>query len=117
MTEAHFTNKQVEENQRERNLAFTVDTLGFGLFLIWIGVAFWIELVGWGLVGAGAITLGDQVARKCLRIKVEGNWVFVGVLLVCAGFGQIGLEFSLLPLLLIVGGVGVLMSLLKSRAK
>ena len=106
-----------EGNKRKGNLASTLDTVGLGLFLIWIGIAFWLGLVGWGLIGAGVITLGDQALRKCLRIKVEGSWVFAGALLVLAGVGQFGPEFPLAPILLIVAGIAILLSLLRSKPK
>ncbi len=68
--------QQQDGDTQKGNLASTVDTVGLGLFLIWIGIAFWLNLVGWGLIGAGIIILGDQAFRKYLRIKVEGSWVY-----------------------------------------
>jgi hypothetical protein len=49
------------------------DAIGWGLFFIWVGVA-WITDVGWGigLLGVAAITLGMQVARKISGEAVEG---------------------------------------------
>ena len=117
MSEVSNDGEQQEGNKRKGNLASTVDTVGLGLFLIWIGIAFWLDLVGWGLIGAGVITLGDQALRKCLRIKVEGSWVFVGALLVLAGVGQFGPEFPLAPILLIVAGIAILLSLFRSNPK
>ena len=117
MSEVCNGDEQQEGNKRKSNLASTMDTAGLGLFLIWIGIAFWLDLVGWGLIGAGAIALGDQALRKCLRIEVEGSWVFVGALLVLAGVGQFGPEFPLAPILLIVAGTAILLSLLRSKPK
>ena len=117
MSEVSNDGGQEEGNERKGNLASTMDTVGLGLFLIWVGIAFWLDLVGWGLIGAGAIALGDQALRKCLRIEVEGSWFFVGALLVLAGVGQFGPEFPLTPILLIVAGIVVLLSLLRSKPK
>ncbi len=117
MSEVSNDGEQQEGNKRKGNLASTMDTVGLGLFLIWIGIAFWLDLVGWGLIGAGVLALGDQALRKCLRIKVEGSWVFVGALLVLAGVGQLGPEFPLAPILLIVAGIVILLSLLRSKPK
>ncbi len=118
MSEAGNSGEQQEGRKRRGNLAATMDTAGLGLFLIWVGVAFWLELVGWGLIGAGVIALGDQAVRKCLRIKVEGSWVFVGALLVLAGAGkQFGTELPLAPILLIVAGIAILVSLLRRKAE
>ncbi len=109
--------QQQEGNKRKDTLASTMDTVGLGLFLIWIGIAFWLDLVAWGLMGAGIITLGDQAIRHYLRIKVDGSWVFVGGLLVLAGVGQLGPEFPLAPILLIGAGIAILLSLLRSKPK
>lgn len=109
--------KKQEGDKQKVNLASTIDKVSLGLFLIWIGIAFWLNLVGWGLIGAGIITLGDQTMRRYQRIKVEGSWVFVGGLLFLAGIGQLGPEFPLAPILLIVAGIAILLSLLKSKPK
>ena len=85
MSEAGNIGEQQGGRKRRGNLASTMDTAGLGLLLIWVGVAFWLGLVGWGLIGAGVITLGDQALRKCLRINLEASWVFVGALLFLAG--------------------------------
>jgi putative Mn2+ efflux pump MntP len=113
MTEEHYSARQIKENPPDRSLslATTLDTIGLGLLLIWVGIAFWLDLAAWGLIGAGVITLGDQAARRFLLLKVDGNWVFVGVLLICAGFGQMQAALPLVPLVLILAGVAVIISL------
>lgn len=117
MSEIGDEYQQQDGDRQKGNLAATMDTIGLGLFLIWIGIAFWLGLVGWGLIGAGIIALGDQALRKYLRINVEGAWVFTGGLLVVAGVGQLGLEFTLAPILLIGAGIAVLLSLLRTKPK
>ena len=117
MSEVSNDSEQQEGNKRKGNLASTMDTVGLGLFLIWIGIAFWLKLVGWGLIGAGILALGDQAVRKCLGMKLEGPWVLVGALLVLSGIGeQFGTELPLAPILLIVAGIAILVSLLRQKA-
>ncbi len=118
MSETGNSGEHQERRKRRGNLAATMDAAGLGLFLIWVGVAFWLKLVGWGLIGAGILALGDQAVRKCLGMKLEGSWVFVGVLLVLSGVGeQFGTELPLAPILLIVAGIAILVSLLRRKAE
>ncbi len=52
---------------RESNLAGLLDAVGWGLFFIWVGVAFLADL-GWGLgfIGVGVIILATSVAGRYL---------------------------------------------------
>lgn len=118
MSEVGNSGEQQEGHKRRGDLVSTMDKAGLGLFLVWAGIAFWLGLVGWGLIGAGVIALGDQAVRKCLRIKVEGSWVFVGALLVLAGAEkQFGPELPLPPILLIIAGIAILLSLLRRKTE
>ena len=55
------------------NLEKKLDMIGWGLFFIWIGIAFLVEFgLGVGLFGVGLIALGVQAARKYLNLKPEG---------------------------------------------
>jgi hypothetical protein len=66
-----------------------LDLIGWGLFLIWIGIAFWLDVgIGVGLIGVGAIILGEQVSRRFLGLCVEGFWITVGLLMVLSGVWQ-----------------------------
>jgi len=60
-------NYQEIETVRRKRLARRLDSLGWGLFFIWIGVAF-LANVGWGVgcIGVGLIILGGLVAREYL---------------------------------------------------
>ena len=89
-----------------------LDAGGWGLFFIWVGVAL-IAGLGWGagLLGVGTITLAVQVARRFLGAGAEPFWVVVGALFVAGGVAQLlSLEFNLLPVLLIIAGLGLVIS-------
>jgi hypothetical protein len=93
-----------------------LDAGGWGLFFIWVGVALIADL-GWGagLLGVGAITLSVQVARGVLRVGAEPLWIMVGALFVAGGVAEfLALEFNLLPVLLILGGLGLVISAMRS---
>ena len=100
MTTTDYNNNQSDVDQRDHHSASIMNTTGLGLFLIWVGIAFWLDLVGWGLIGAGVITFVDQAVREFLGTKVECNWIFAGVLLFCSGSGKLQTELPLAPLLL-----------------
>ena len=106
--------KQVEEvraSERHR-LAKKLDAAGWGLFFIWVGIAFLADFhIGVGLLGVGVITLGGQAARKLLDLKLEGFWVVVGLLFVVGGLWELfEAQIGLVPILLIVVGLALLIS-------
>jgi hypothetical protein len=49
----------------------TVDRLGWGVLLVWIGIAM-LANMGWSvsLFGMGLVMLGVQLARKYFELKV-----------------------------------------------
>ncbi|MGB2981475.1 MAG: hypothetical protein WBC77_09525 [Candidatus Zixiibacteriota bacterium] len=106
--------KNVEEERafQRRHLARKLDAVGWGLFFIWVGIAFLADLgMGVGLLGVGLITLGGQVARRHFNLNLEGFWVVVGLLFVVGGlWNLIEAKIALVPLLLIVAGLAVLVS-------
>jgi hypothetical protein len=60
----HNKNMEIETIRRKR-LARRLDSLGWGLFFIWIGIAFLAD-VGWGVgfIGVGIIILGGLGGRE-----------------------------------------------------
>ncbi len=106
-------------------LAKRLDTLAWGLFFIWVGVAF-LANFGWGvgLLGVGIIALGTQLARKYLDLPIERFWVVMGtVFVVWGGFQLLDIqlrEWSIpggaTPIVFIaVGIVLVTLALLRKR--
>ena len=93
-------------------MARKLDAIGWGLFFIWVGIAFLADL-GWGvgLVGVGVLGLGEQVARRRFGLNMEGFWVVVSFLFIVGGFWTLfDTQVALVPLLLIVAGLAVLFS-------
>ena len=106
--------KQVEEAEttERHNLAKKLDAAGWGLFFIWVGIAFLANFgVGVGLLGVGVITLGGQAARKYFNLKLEGFWVVVGLVFVVGSLWELfEAKIGLVPVLLIVAGLALLIS-------
>lgn len=101
---------KMKEFMEHHDRGARLDTIGWSLFFIWVGIA-WIADVGLGigLLGVALITLGMQLARMMQGLRLEVFWVVVG-----AAFGIGGLwEFfevqtPLAPLVLIVAGIALL---------
>jgi len=104
-----FTNRQVLHKK--------LDAAGWGLFFIWIGIALFAH-VGWGagLLGVGIIILGTQVTRNYFGLKLEGFWVVAGSLFVLGGVWELfNVPHDLMPILCIVAGVTLLVSVLVGK--
>jgi hypothetical protein len=95
-----------------------LDAAGWGLFFIWIGIALFAK-VGWGagFLGVGIIILGAQATRNYFGLKSEGFWVVVGFLFVLGGIWKLfSVPYDLMPILCIVAGVFLLVSVLVGKA-
>jgi hypothetical protein len=90
---------------------------GWGLFIIWIGIAFLAGFQTWlTLIGIGIITLGMQLIRKASGLGTEGFWLVIGLLFLIGGIWDFsGTTLPLLPILLIVAGAGILVSIFSGR--
>lgn len=92
--------------------AHKLDAFAWGLFFIWIGIAFLANL-GWGigLLGVGILILGKQMARKYTALAVEMFWVVVGLLFLLGGVWELlAVHVSLIPVVCIVAGIALLIS-------
>jgi hypothetical protein len=91
--------------------------VGWGLFFVWIGLAWLLNVgTGIGLLGVGVITLGMQAVRKYFNLKSEGFWVVIGVLFVAGGLSELlQVELPLAPILIIVAGLAVLISIFRNK--
>jgi hypothetical protein len=100
-----------------RSIGETLDSLGWALFFVWLGVALLLD-VGWGvgLVGVGVITLGGQAARKYFGLPLEGFWSVVGLIFLLGGAWELfEITVPLLPLLLIGAGLVLLIGVFGGR--
>ncbi len=110
-------NGQELRTAQRSDLARKLDAAGWGLFFIWVGIAFLTD-TGWGigLLGVGIITLGGQVVRKYYDLKLQCFWIAVGLLfLLCGAWDLLGLEFSPVPIVLIIAGLALLASVIRGR--
>jgi hypothetical protein len=115
-----YVNDQFET--RNRDLNGRLEEIGWALFLTLLGVL-WLLPAGYftstaWLIGAGVIMLGMNFARYFLGIGMSGFTVFLGIVALVAGFsGSIGVEFPIVPAVLIVLGASLLMrAIFKQRS-
>jgi hypothetical protein len=107
----------VEEPKKTETQKFAdkLSTVGWSLFLIWVGIALLMKLNATiVLLGIGVITLLVQGARKCFNLKLEGFWVVIGLLFVIGSLWEIYKpNLPLVPIVLIVLGVALLVSVIR----
>jgi len=98
--------------QSDRRLAKRLDEIALALVLIMTG-ALWLAPKamfpeGTWLLGAGLIVLGLNAIRRLRGLKMSGFGIVVGLVALAAGIGRIlGQELPIIPVLLIVFGVGL----------
>jgi hypothetical protein len=99
------------------DLAHKLDVTGWGLFFIWLGIAFLLNLsVGISMLGIGVITLVMQGIRIQKKIKVEVFWVVIGILFVLGGLWELFRpDVPLVSVVLIIAGVALLLSILRKK--
>lgn len=97
-----------------------IDAVGWGIFLIWMGVAF-LANISWGigLIGVGIIIVGGQVARKYFALPVERFWMIIGIVFLAWGVVELlSIQYGagvlipggVLPILFIVAGIALVVS-------
>ena len=92
---------------------------GWGLFFIWVGMSLLMDLSwGVGLIGVSAIVLLGQAARRSFGLRLVSFWVVVGVLLFLGGIWELyGIDADLLPILLILAGGALMLSLFRRGSR
>ena len=104
--------KQEGPQKAERSeLSGKLDAVGWGSFLIWLGIVLMIGAdTSVALLGIGIIMVGVQVARLVLKLHMEGFWLVVGLLFMVGGIWQlIDTKLHLVPILLIVAGLALIL--------
>ena len=97
--------------RREKGaLSHKLDAIGWGLFFIWMGIAFLLDVGwGWSMVGIAIIILGEALIRKKMDLNVGGFWVVVGLLFLAGGLWELlEIQHSIAPFAIIAIGVAVL---------
>ena len=89
------------------DLKHKLESFGWGLFFIWLGVVYLANLgPGIGLLGIGIITVGAQLVRKSYNLKMEGFWLVVGLLFLLAGCWDLfNIKLNMVPIIIILAGV------------
>ncbi len=105
-------------HENTRTLVNKLDAVGWGLFFIWIGIAFLAD-VGWGvgLLGVGMIAIGAQLARKYFGVRIEWFGLVIGIAFVVWGAWELlrihaSIPGGLAPTLCIVAGIIIVVSAL-----
>ncbi len=95
----------------DTGFARKLDSVSWGLFIIWIGTAILLDIGwNWGLLGVAAIILGGAVLRWFKGLPIQGFWVAVGfVVLACSLWEFFAIPWLLIPVLIIGFGFVVLM--------
>lgn len=111
--------EQGQTKEPGRISAGMIDAAGWGVFFIWVGIAF-LANVGWGvgLFGVGVIALGVQLVRGLLALKADRWGLAFGTCLVVAGLlqwlaiplGKAALLSWFIPAAFIALGVAILVS-------
>ena len=102
----------VADPSGKRRQAKRFEEIALALVLIMTG-ALWLAPKamfpeGTWLAGVGLIVLGLNAARRVCGLKTSGFGIIVGLIAFAAGIGRIvGQELPLIPILLIVLGVGL----------
>jgi len=113
--------KQVEEVRTTEtgNVADKLSAVGWALFFIWVGIALLMKVgAGVGLLGVGIITLAVQAVRKCFNLKLEVFWVVIGLLFVLGAIWELFQpKLPFVPILLIVAGSALLVSVVMRKAR
>ncbi len=98
-------------------LSDRLDSIGWALFLIWIGFAVLIDIGwGWGLLGIAVIILGAAALRRKWGLKIEGFWLVIGAMFLAGGLWELfRVPFPLAPVLIIFCGLAVLWGALRGQ--
>lgn len=108
--------EKISKTDKER-LSERLDSIGWGLFLVWVGFAFLVDMGwGWGLLGVAAIILGEIAYRWNAGLKIEGFWLVVGIMFLAGGLWELfQVPLPLAPILIIFCGGAVLWGVFNDR--
>ena len=109
----------MSEGNAKSGVARRLDTVGWGLFFIWVGIVNLADL-GWGigLLGVGVLALAEQAIRLRYGINVDVFWVVVGLLLVIGGGWEISeTSLSFVGVILVVAGIVFIVSALRGKGE
>lgn len=90
-------------------LSRQVETATWGLIFVWLGLTWFLSFGGyWGMVGVGAIFLGEAIFQGWRDLKISGMAMLFGMLFLAGGlWGVASAPFALLPVLFVLFGVAL----------
>ena len=111
-----------DHSKRKTALNKRLEDIGWGLFLIMIGVIWLVPNAqvpqGIWLIGAAAIMLGLNAVRYLNGIKMNGFTIALGLLALAAGLGSLfGLKLPIFAILLILVGASIILKPLFDRSR
>jgi hypothetical protein len=86
-----MANTELDQTAEKRRASMKrLDAIGWGIFFIWIGIAF-LANFSWGiaLLGMGIIMLGVQMGRMHFGHSIEGFGLVMGILFVVTGVWEL----------------------------
>jgi hypothetical protein len=98
--------------EKANDLIRKLDAVGWGLFLIWLGIVLLAKAqTSVALLGIGIIMLGVQLARMALKLRLEGFWFVAGLLFIVGALWQLAdTRIPLVPILLIAAGLALVLT-------
>ncbi len=89
------------------------------MLFVWIGIVLLADFrFPVGLLGVGIITLSMQVVRRYFNFQLEGFWLIVGLLFVVGGVWKlIKIDIEFIPILIIIAGLAILISVIRGKQK
>ena len=110
MTDERINSEDHLKASENEALSKKLDTIGFAVFLIWVGLASLLDFGwAWGQIGVAAIILGATAVRWRLNLKIEGFWVVVGLMFLIGGLWEMfNISWPLAPFLIIGCGLALL---------
>ena len=104
-------------NSETEPFARRLDSAGWALFIIWIGVALLGNVGwGWGLIGVSAIILGEALVRWLKHVPIHGFSIAMGLLFLLGGLWEVlPVSWPLMPVLMIGFGLALLFKAFRGR--
>jgi len=99
--EGNSTETEAPISASGKGMGKRLDAMGWGLFFIWV---------------VAAIIFLGQSARKYYGLRIEKFWAVIGVLFLLGGIWELfQVQVGLVPILLIVAGCALLLSMFRAR--
>jgi len=101
--------KPLLDAEAGEQLSRRLENAAWGLFFLWLAIVWYADLSWyWGMVGIGAIFLGEAAIRGFYELKISGVAVMFGILFLTGGvWGLATTPFALMPALFVLFGIAM----------